>query len=144
MNCTLKANGTCFDVDEFLKVSSLDALNAFHRGEAQFPISSVTRKSQYAGVSVSVGVREFSDLDHQITDAIEFLTANETELMRLRNFPGLERMYLEFAVENRDMVFQSDAFPPLLLSLLGRLNIGLVVSRYPEFGGSENQAVTEQ
>ncbi|MGA6982686.1 MAG: hypothetical protein WBZ11_14115 [Candidatus Sulfotelmatobacter sp.] len=144
MSCTLKASGTCFDVDEFLKVSSLDALNAFHRGDADFPISSVTRRGQYAGVSISVGVREFSDLNSQIRDAVDFLTANEQELQRLRDFPGLERMYLDFPVETRDMVFQSDAFPPHLLSLLGRLNIGLVLSRYPSFASAEDQTGAEQ
>ncbi|MGA2388859.1 MAG: hypothetical protein ABSF97_07860 [Candidatus Sulfotelmatobacter sp.] len=144
MSCILKASGTCFDVDEFLKVSSLDALNAFHCGETQLPISSVSRTSQSAGVSVSVGAAEFSDLNSQIEDAVEFLTANEKELTRLRNFPGLERISLDFAVENRDMVFQSDAFPPHLLLLLARLNIGLVVSRYPAFDRGENQEATEQ
>jgi hypothetical protein len=144
MSCTLKASGTCFDVDEFLKISSLDALNAFHRGESHFPLSCVTRRSQYAGVSISVGLQEFSDLDSQIQDAVNFLTANEQELKRLRDFPGLERMYLDFPVESRDMVFQSDAFPPHLLSLLGRLNIGLVISRYPSFASGEDQTDTKQ
>jgi len=52
-------------------------------------------------------------------------------LKRLRDFSGLDRMDMEFPVEDRDMVFQSDAFPPRLLSLLGNLNIGLVISRHP-------------
>jgi hypothetical protein len=53
-------------------------------------------------------------------------------------------MYLDFPVESRDMVFQSDAFPPHLLSLLGRLNIGLVISRYPSFASGEDQTDTKQ
>jgi hypothetical protein len=144
MPCILKATGTCFDVDEFLKVSSLDAMTAFHRGAVPFPTTSVTRKSGYSGMNISVSGREFSDLNGQIQDALDFLTTNQEELRRLRDFPGVERMYLDFPIENRDVVFQSDAFPPHLLSLLGSLNIGLMVSRYPAYQHAEDQLPTEQ
>ncbi|MGB8986530.1 MAG: hypothetical protein WCC37_08005 [Candidatus Sulfotelmatobacter sp.] len=139
----LRASGTNFDVDEFLKTSSLDALTAFHRGELQFPSSSVTRKSECSGMNVSVSTREFSDLRGQIKDAIEFLSKNDRELRRLRDFDGLERMDLDFPVEDRDVVYQRDAFPHKLLSLLGGLGIGLIVSRYPAHSGVENQIPTQ-
>jgi hypothetical protein len=145
MSCVLRASGTCFDVDEFLKVSSLDALNAFHRGDAPGPMWNILRTSQAASMSITVGRGEFSDWDRQIEDAIEFLTANEKELKRLRDFPGLERMFLDFPIENRDTVFQSDTFPSQLLLLLGKLNIGLVVSRYPASNEiAEDRLGTEQ
>lgn len=143
MSCVLRASGTNFDVDEFLKTSSLDALTAFHRGELQFPSSSVMRKSESSGMNVSVSTREFSDLRGQIKDGIEFLSKNDRELRRLRDFPGLERMDLDFPVEDRDVVYQRDAFPHKLLSLLGGLRIGLVVSRYPAHSGVENQIPTQ-
>ena len=144
MSCLLRASGANFDVDEFLKVSSLDALTAFHRGAVQFPTSSVTRKSDYCGMNVSVSTREFSDLSGQVEDAVGFLKENDRELRRLRNFPGLERMDLEFPVEDRDLVFQRDAFPHQLLSLLGGLGIGLIVSRHPAHSGATDQVPTEQ
>src|SRR5579862_2554057 len=131
MSCVLRASGANFDVDEFLKISSLDVLTAFHRGEARFPASSVTRKSDYSGMSVSVSTRESPDLRGQIGDAIRFLAENDKELRRLRDFPGLERMDLDFPIEDRDVVYQSDAFPYRLLALLAELHIGLIVSRYP-------------
>jgi hypothetical protein len=143
MSCVLRASGTNFDVDEFLKTSSLDALTAFHRGELQVPSSSVTRKSECSGMNVSVSTREFSDLRGQIKDAIEFLSRNDRELRRLRDFDGLERMDLDFPVEDRDVVYQRDAFPHKLLSLLGGLGIGLIVSRYPAHSGVENQIPTQ-
>jgi hypothetical protein len=131
MSCVLRAGGVKFDVDEFLKNSTLDVLTAFHRGEVQFPITSVTRTSEYSGMNVTVSTNEFSDLRTQIEDAVRFLKENAQDLKRLRDFSGLDRMDMEFPVEDRDMVFQSDAFPPRLLSLLGNLNIGLVISRHP-------------
>ncbi|MGA8440900.1 MAG: hypothetical protein WB762_29885 [Candidatus Sulfotelmatobacter sp.] len=144
MSCVLRASGANFDVDEFLKVSSLDALTAFHRGAVQFLTSSVTRRSDYSGMKISVSAREFSDLNGQVDDAVGFLRENDRELRRLRDFPGLEHMDLEFPVEDRDLVFQRDAFPHQLLSLLGDLRIGLIVSRCPAHWGATNQIPTEQ
>jgi hypothetical protein len=145
MSCVLRASGTNFEVDEFLKTSSLDALTVFHRGEGQRRGSVMTqRRTEQSGVNVSVSTREFSDLRGQIEDAVEFLSENEEELRRLRDFPGLERMDLDFPVEDRDVVFQSDGFPPRLLSLLGALRIGLVVSRHPAYWEVEAQTSTQQ
>jgi len=145
MSCVLRASGANFDVDEFLKVSSLDALTVFHRGETQRRSSAVTqRRTGQAGMSVSVSTRDSSDLRGQIDDATKFLTENNQELKRLRDFPGLERMEMEFPVEDRDVVFQSDAFPPELLSLLGAMCMGLVVSRHPAYWGTEDQTPTKQ
>ena len=145
MSCVLRASGTNFDVDEFLKTSSLDALAVFHSGEAQLRGTVATqRRTGQSGMNVSVSTREFSDLRGQIEDAIEFLKDNDQELKRLRDFAGLERMDLDFPVEDRDVVFQSDAFPPDLLSLLGALRIGLVVSRHPAYWGAEEPPSTEQ
>lgn len=143
MSCILRASGSNFDVDEFLKVSSLDALTAFRRGAAQFLASSVTRKSDYSGMDVSVSTREVSDLSGQVDDAVGFLKENDHELRRLRDFPGLERMDLDFPVEDRDVVFQRDGFPHQLLSLLGGLHIGLIVSRHPAHSGVTNQILTQ-
>ncbi|HTU40089.1 MAG TPA: hypothetical protein VMF10_00165 [Candidatus Aquilonibacter sp.] len=131
MSCVLRAGGARFDVDEFLKNSTLDVLTAFHRGEVQFATSSVTRKTEYSGISVSVSTREFSDLRGQIEEAIAFLTENDGELRRLRDFSGLEWMDLDFPIEDRDVVYQRDAFPHHLLSLLGSLRTGLIISRHP-------------
>jgi hypothetical protein len=143
MSCVLRASGTYFDVDEFLKTSTLDVLTAFRRGAVPLPTLSITRKSEYSGMSVSVSTREFSDLNGQIEDAISFLSENDQELKRLRNFPGLERMDLDFPIEDREVVYQRDAFPAQLLSLLGRLRIGLVISRYPIPAVREAREVTQ-
>lgn len=143
MSCVLRASGTYFDVDEFLKTSTLDVLTAFRRGAGQFPNSSVTRKSEYSGMSVSVSTREISDLSGQIEDAIAFLSENDQELRRLLEFPGLERMDLDFPVEDRDIVYQRDTFPHQLLQLLGSLRIGLVISRHPVPAVTEVPDVTQ-
>lgn len=143
MSCVLRASGAYFDIDEFLKTSTLDVLTAYHRGEAQFPNASVTRKSECSGMNVSVSTRELSDLNGQIEDAISFLSENEQELKRLRGWPGLERIDLDFPIEDRDLVYQRDGFPHQLLSLLGNLRIGLVISRYPTPAAPERFDTTQ-
>lgn len=139
MSCVLRASGTYFDVDEFLKTSTLDVLTAFHRGEGRFSTSSVTRRSEQAGMTVIVSTREFSDLSGEIEDAIAFLKHNDQELRRLRDFPGLQRMEMDFPIEDRDTVYQRDAFPHELLLLLGNLRIGLMISRHPSPTGAEGR-----
>jgi hypothetical protein len=52
-------------------------------------------------------------------------------------------MDVDFPIEDRDVVYQRDAFPHKLLSLLGRLRIGLIVSRYPAHSAVEGQVSTQ-
>ena len=134
MSCVLRASGRDFDVDSFLKGSTLKPLIVHHRGERRFPDSKIQPGVQ-SGMNVSVSEREFSDLAGQIEDAILFIQKNAEELHRLRDFPGMERIDIDFPIRDRDVAVQCDAFPPKLLSLLGELRIGLVISRYP---ASEN------
>lgn len=82
-------------------------------------------------MNISVSNREFSDLTGQIEDAMRFLTDHLEELTRLRNFPGLERLVLDFPVADRDVAVQRDGFPAALISLMGELRIDLHVSHYP-------------
>jgi len=90
-------------------------------------------------MNVSVSEREFSDLAGQIKDAIQFLAENAQELTRLRDYAGLEGLEVDFPVEDRDVAAQTDAFPAELMSLLGKLRIGLAVSRYPPPAGSSSR-----
>jgi hypothetical protein len=130
--CVLRVSGTDFDVDLFLKNSPLDPLLVVRRGEVQFPNSTMRqRANERSGMNVGVSEREFSDLKGQIEDAVGFLSENGEELKRLRDFPGVESISVDFPVEDRDVAIQCDAFPPSLLSLLGGLSIELMISRYP-------------
>lgn len=137
MSCVLRASGKYFDVDSFLKDSTIKPLIVYHRGESRFPHSNPTmRSNDQSGMNVSVSVREFDDLAGQVEDAIQFLLDNTPELRRLRDFPGVERMEMDFPVADRDVAVQRDAFPDGLISLLGDVRIGLVVSHYPPSASS--------
>lgn len=69
MSCVLRVAGRHFDVDSFLKGSTLRPLIVCHRGERQFPNPKI-QLSEKSGMNVSVSEREFSDLPGQIEDAI--------------------------------------------------------------------------
>lgn len=131
MSCVLRAQGADFDVDEFLATSPLKALVVVPRGHERTQGVRRTVRHETSGMNISISTREFSDLTGQIEDAIRFLSDNNQELKRLRDFPGVERLDIDFPIDERDVVFQSDAFPWQLLALMGERGIGLIVSRYP-------------
>lgn len=132
MSCVLRASGTEFDVDAFLRNSDLRPLIVHRRGTPRFASTSPTNCPEArSGMNLSVSTREFSDLTGQIEDAIAFLSNNDKELRRLRGFPGVEGLLLDFPVEDRDVAAQCDTFPAQLLLILGNLNIDLAISRYP-------------
>jgi hypothetical protein len=115
-----------------MRDSTLEPLVVYHRGEPRAPASNpIGPMHRNSGLNVSVSKHEFSDLVGQIEDAIKFLICNAQEMRRLRDFPGLEGMELDFPVEDRDVAVQRDRFPPELMALLGELRIGLAVSHYP-------------
>jgi hypothetical protein len=130
MSCVLRISGGSFDVESFLRDSSLVPLIVLHRGHSRFA-DSRQPPEDHSGMNVSVSTRDFSDLAGQIADAIAFLSAHTPELSRLRNYPGVEKMQLDFPVEDRDTLVQTDVFPATLLTLMGKLNIELAVSHYP-------------
>jgi hypothetical protein len=74
---------------------------------------------------------DFSNLQGQIADAVHYLEQNKNELVRLVAFLGVERVSLDFGIEERDIAAQSERFPPNLLRILGNLGIFLEFTLYP-------------
>lgn len=134
MGCVLRAGGKRFDVDSYLQQSSLLPLAIYHVGEKSFPQS--RGPSAQSGFNVSVSDAEMSELEIQIKDAIAFLNSNRVELIRLRDFPGVENSVLDFGVEQIDLPIQGNRFPSELLRLAGAMNLDLEISRY--WRGSES------
>ena len=129
MACVLRVTGRDFDVDSFLNDSALKPLIVYHRGEPRFSGPKI-EPDEWSGMNVSVSEREFSDLSGQIQDAMRFLSENAAEVRRLRTFPGVERLEMDFPIVDRDVAVQTDCFPSALLTSLGELQIGLSISRY--------------
>jgi hypothetical protein len=130
LSCVLRAIGTSFDVDAFLRDSELSASHTFHRGEMRSsgPADGETRAA--SGFNATVSAADFDDLLGQIRGALLYLNEHEDGLRRLGGFPGVEEVCLDFAVRRQDVVAQSDLFPAELLWRAGALDIDLVVTHY--------------
>ena len=126
MSCVLRATGRDFDVDSFLHDSSLTPLIVYHRGARRFPDSKMVPDEQ-SGMNVAVSECDLSNVTGQINDAMSFLQNYKDELRRLRNYPGWQRLALDFPIAYRDAMIESDTFPAVLISLMAELEIGLVV-----------------
>jgi hypothetical protein len=129
MACVLRAIGTTFDVDAFLRDSELPADPAFHKGEPRDHARPDGPRKGASGFNVTVSRSGLDDLEGQVTDATHFLNEYEDELRRLGAFEGVEEVCLDFAVERRDVAGGSDLFPAGLLWRAGALDIDLVVTQ---------------
>ena len=130
MSCVLRAIGTAFDVDAYLKSSRLVASIVFRRGEPRTPGQPEGPRRTASGLNVAVSDANVDDLAAQVRDALRFLREHEDDLRRLGSCPGMEEVCLDFALRRRDVVAQSDLFPADLLWQAGALDIDLVVTHY--------------
>jgi len=128
--CTLRATGKTFDVDRFLKRCPWKASAIFHRGD-------VRGKTTAGSSSFNIGVSDASwcDLSAQIRDATKFIIRNGASLRRLRRFPGVESVTLDFPIECRlnpkAVWVQEERFPEVLLELAGKYGLEIALSIYP-------------
>jgi hypothetical protein len=87
-----------------------------------------------SGLTVPVSQCEFNDFQGQVRDSISFLRVNKDELLRVRSFPGVDGMLLDFSVDRRDVLVQSQSFPSELVALAGEFGLGLELSIYRSDG----------
>ncbi len=133
MSCVLRAGGSEFDVEEFLSRSPFQPDATFRKGEPKGRTTPTLEapKSQVSGFNLTISEASFSEPQVQIEDAIAFLEYNDTELIRLVSFQGVEQVSLDFGIEEREVMYQSDRFPPKLLLLAGTIGIWLELTLYP-------------
>jgi hypothetical protein len=130
VSCVLRAIGTAFDVDAYLKDSRFAAAAVFRRGEPRVPGQPDGPQRAASGINVVVSDANVNDLAAQVSDALRFLREYEDDLRHLASCPGMEEMCLDFSVQRRDVIAQSDLFPAELLWHAGALDIDLVVTHY--------------
>jgi hypothetical protein len=122
-----RVSGLVFNVDDFLQESKIVPYDVWHNGERK----SAKRVHESSGFSLVASETDMDNPKQQIEDAIAFLKMNQSGLTQLKDFPGAEAKYLDFAIQDRDVAIQCDYFPSELLRLAGNLDIGIEVSRYP-------------
>ncbi len=129
--------GTEFEVDAFLRRSRLAPLKVWRRGERLLARTGGEAEGQepkhgQSGFAALVSAASFRRPGEQASDALAFLKRYEVPLAALAQCPGVEAVWLDFGVEDLPAEHQTTRFAPELLRLMGQLNIGLVVTRYPE------------
>ena len=125
--CVLRVSGENFMVNDYLADSSLQPYSVHQRGE----IGRRSRRFPHSGLSLDVSTAN-GDFKTEVADAIQFLSTHEAELLRLRNFPGVTDMRLDFGYYRRDVAAQFNYLPPDLIARAGRLAIGIELSLYAE------------
>jgi len=136
--CVLRAFGTTFDVDRFVKDTSLPIESIRHKGKPMWPGTKVKRKWSQTGLTVSVSRASWSNLKGQVADAERFLIEHNREIARLSRSKGLEHLVLDFPIYLRigtklrgsTVAAQSDRFPGSLVRVAGRLGVGLELTVY--------------
>jgi len=118
-----------FNVDKFLAMEKFHPDKVWRKGEARVPSKPPFPNNQDSGFNVVVSRESFANIETQVTDAIAFLNANYSVIEDLRNF-GAEDLILDFGEAWPDHVAHFDRFPKELVSLAGRLGLGLKVSHY--------------
>jgi hypothetical protein len=139
MGCVLRAYGSEFKVDSFLRDSSLKPYSIYRRGEPRFENKPDGELNDSSGLKIDVSDAEFEDLHGQVAGAISFLRRNQKELKRLRRFPGVERACLDFALSKRDVPCQYDTFPAELLYLAGGVGLDIELSQFPAIEDAEEE-----
>jgi hypothetical protein len=132
MSCVLRVGGPEFDVDAYLKQSTLRPHDVFRKGERRSKTSS--RINEESGFTVTASDADFENLPGQIRDTIIFLREHASELSTLRNFLGVAGIRVDFGFNNRvdgqECAVQVDVFPAELLKLCGEFGIDLLISQY--------------
>jgi hypothetical protein len=128
----LRAYGDEFDVDAFLNGCTLPVCAVKRRGEPVFPSTQPNgRRHERSGVNVTVSDADFEDFERQVAESIVFLQANAEQVRRLCAWPRVDGVELDFGIERRDVIAQSDEFPAALVRLAGLHGIGPALSQYP-------------
>ncbi len=135
LGCVLRCHGDDLDVDAYLSRSPFEARMVWRRGTPWRPGAKALARS--SGFAIEVSSAE--DRARQCVDALRFVDAFRDELRALHDWPGVERVWLDFAVLSRlggDVVGHAETFPGPLLAAMGAipLDLELTVLDTPEVG----------
>ena len=131
--CVLRVDGSKFNVGQFLTESNLKPCMVYHKGKYRFPTSK--RKETTSGMNIVVSDTEGDKIKKQIKDAILFLKKNKRELNRLKGYPGVESLCLDFGFNVKvgcdDSYVLFIRFPTELINEASKYGIEMELSLYP-------------
>jgi len=123
--CMFTASGLNFDVDGFLRGSSLKPFTVYHQGESPKAGNILFRPQEEPGFMLLVSHDDKPKLVEQGLAALDFIAANNQEFEHLIEV-GAEKLLLNFGLAKHQIAKRPQYLPPELLLAMGRSGIGLV------------------
>jgi hypothetical protein len=112
--------------------ANLNRLQSSGRASLVFPASQPEGpRNTSSAVNFEASGADFSDLKLQMEEALDFVREHEGFITRLREFPGVEGLALDFGAEIHPQGCSSFNFGSELLLAFGTLGISLELSVYP-------------
>ena len=130
MSCVLRVIGKELNVEELLKIDS-NPDTYWKKGEVKLKTKPTEKKHLHSGAHYCVSEAEFNEFEKQKKDVIRYLNKNEEKIKAIQKLSGIESIFLDFGIEQRDVFVQSNFFPPELITLAGKLGLGIELSQYP-------------
>lgn len=129
MSAILRVAGKSFDVDDYVKNCPFKIVMIYRRGEKKTPKSS--RTNERSGLNIEVSSIDFDNYEGQLEESLSFMQKNEVELTRLRDFPGVDTICIDYGADIHPPGWCSFYFPHALLLKAGEMKIDLELSIYP-------------
>ena len=130
MSCVLRIIGENLNVEELLKIDS-NPDTYWKKGDSKLRTRPNNKKHLRSGAHYCVSEAEFNEFEKQKKDVIKYLHENEEKIKAIQKLAGIESVFLDFGIEQRDVFVQSDFFQPELIRLAGKLGLGIKLSQYP-------------
>lgn len=127
--CVLKIHSETTSFKKFCETTKIPVFSVTEKGE----LRGKTRVSETFVVSFDVSDAEWDEFTEQVNDAINFLIKNFDELKQLITKVPDSDGYLDFPIYSRlndNIVNQNDHLPKELISLAGKLNLGIEMAMY--------------
>lgn len=130
MGCVLHFSGEVVELEQLMVICPVEPCTVFRKGEPRSSRPN-SRLCRISGLNIEVSNADFEEFEAQQKDAIAFLRMHHSQIKAMRQVSGVSRACLDFGIAMRNVVSQSDQFDAELISLLGPLNVALVLSQYP-------------
>lgn len=129
--CVLKIYSEKESFKAYAENTNLPVYSTYEKGDYKNKLKNVLR-TEYR-ISFDVSDREWDDLEGQIEDTILFLEKHFDELKELMTAHSISEAYLDFPLYSRldeNIVNQNDRLPAKLISLAGKLSLGIEMAIY--------------
>ena len=129
--CILKAFSRDHSFKDFAESTPMPVFRSREKGETRYAGSS--KVNERFSISFNVSTKEWDDFKGQVEDAISFLRQWEFEISQFALQYPPDLFYLDFPLYSRlddEIICQGDYLPAELISLAGKVGLGVEMSIY--------------